>query len=81
MDSKKCAFGVLVGKIVGFIISEIGIEANPGKSKGSSRYGKPYNYKGGLEANWLHNNPEKICFQLCIKLPLVLQVLEVNQRL
>ena len=62
MESKKCAFGELAGKIMGFTINEIGIEVNPGKSDGSSGYGKPHNYKGGLETNWLHDNPGKIYF-------------------
>ena len=31
LNLEKCVFGVLVGKLLGFIISERGIEANPEK--------------------------------------------------
>ena len=33
LNSTKCAFGVLVGKFLGFIVNSQGIEANPDKIK------------------------------------------------
>ena len=33
LNPKKCVFGVLAGKILGFIVSERGIEVNRGKIK------------------------------------------------
>jgi hypothetical protein len=33
LNPEKCVFGVLVGKLLGFIISHRGIEANPKKMK------------------------------------------------
>ena len=32
LNPKKCVFGVLKGKLLGYIVSERGIEANPKKS-------------------------------------------------
>ena len=33
LNPKKCVFGVLKGKLLGYIVSECGIEANPKKSR------------------------------------------------
>ena len=36
LDSKKCVFGVPSGKLLGFIVSNRGIEANPAKIRALS---------------------------------------------
>ena len=46
MNPKKCVFGVPKGKLLGFIISEHGIEANTKKITAISNMGPIRNVKG-----------------------------------
>ena len=46
MNPKKCVFGVLKGKLLGYIVSEHGIEANPKKTMAISNMGPIRNIKG-----------------------------------
>ena len=46
MNPKKCVFEVLKGKLLGYIISERGIEANPKKITANSNMGPIRNVKG-----------------------------------
>ena len=46
MNPKKCVFGVLKGKLLGYIVSEHGIEANPDKITALSNMGPIHNVKG-----------------------------------
>ena len=46
MNPKKCVFGVLNGKLLGYIVSECGIEANPEKIMAISNMGPIRNVKG-----------------------------------
>ena len=46
LNSKKCVFGVLKGKLLGYIVSERGIEANPKKITAISNMGPIRNVKG-----------------------------------
>ena len=41
LNPEKCVFGVPAGKLLGFLISERGIEANPEKIKAIERMSKP----------------------------------------
>ena len=41
MNPGKCVFGVPAGKLLGFIVSERGIEANPEKIKAIHNLQKP----------------------------------------
>ena len=41
LNLEKCVFGVPAGKLLGFLISERGIEANPEKIKAIERMRKP----------------------------------------
>ena len=41
LNPAKCAFGVLAGKLLGFLVSERGIEANPEKIKAITSLAKP----------------------------------------
>src|SRR3954471_19138995 len=41
LNPAKCVFGVPVGKLLGFLVSERGIEANPEKIKAITSLGKP----------------------------------------
>ena len=45
-DLKKCVFGVLKGKLLGYVVSERGIEANPEKIMAISNMGPIRNVKG-----------------------------------
>ena len=46
MNPKKCVFGVPKGKMLGYIVSEHGIEANPEKITAISNMGPIRNVKG-----------------------------------
>ena len=46
LNPKKCVFGLLRGMLLGFIISECGIEANPKKISAIMRMGPIQNIKG-----------------------------------
>ena len=46
LNPKKCVFGVLKGKLLGYIMSERGIEANPKKIMAISNMGPIRNVKG-----------------------------------
>ena len=46
LNPKKCVFGVPKGKLLGYIISEHGIEANPKKIAAISNMGPIHNVKG-----------------------------------
>jgi hypothetical protein len=41
LNPEKCVFGVPAGKLLGFLVSERGIEANPEKIKAIERMRKP----------------------------------------
>ena len=43
INPTKCIFGVPVGKLLGFLVSEHGIEANPDKIEAITSLGKPTN--------------------------------------
>ena len=46
LNPEKCVFGVLKGKLLGYIVSERGIEANPEKITSISNMGPICNIKG-----------------------------------
>ena len=46
LNPKKCVFGVLKGKLLGYIVSERGIEANPEKDHGHLQHG-PHTQRQG----------------------------------
>ena len=46
LNPKKCVFGVSKGKLLGYIVSERGIEANPEKITTISNMGPIRNIKG-----------------------------------
>ena len=46
MNPKKCVFGVSKGKLLGYIVSKCGIEANPEKIIAISNMGPIRNVKG-----------------------------------
>ena len=46
LNPKKCVFGVPKGKLLGYIVSECGIEANPEKITAISNMGPIRNIKG-----------------------------------
>ena len=47
LNPEKCVFGVPRGMLLGFIVSERGIEANPEKISAITRMGTIQNIKGG----------------------------------
>src|SRR3954470_5218031 len=46
LNPKKCAFGVPVGKLLGYLVSARGIEANPEKVQAIARMQEPIDVKG-----------------------------------
>ena len=46
MNPKKCVFGVPKGKLLGYIMSECGIKANPKKIVAISNIGPIHDVKG-----------------------------------
>ena len=46
LNPKKCVFGILKGKLLGYIVSERGITANPQKIMAISNIGPIRNIKG-----------------------------------
>ena len=46
LNPEKCVFGVLRGMLLGFIVSERGIEANPNKILAITKMGPIQNVKG-----------------------------------
>src|SRR3954464_2794327 len=46
LNPKKCAFGVPAGKLLGYMVSARGIEANPEKVQAITRMQEPTNVKG-----------------------------------
>ena len=45
LNSNKCAFGVIAGKFLGFMVSQSGIEANPDKIRAIVEMAPPKNIK------------------------------------
>jgi hypothetical protein len=45
LDPTKCAFGIPSGKLLGFLVSHRGIEANPDKVKAIEEMHPPHNLK------------------------------------
>ena len=45
LNLSKCAFGVSLGKFIGFMVSQRGIEANPDKIQAILRMEPPKNVK------------------------------------
>src|SRR3954464_827504 len=46
LNPKKCVFGVPAGKLLGYMVSARGIEANPEKVQAIARMQEPTNIKG-----------------------------------
>src|SRR4051812_16529683 len=46
LNPKKCVFGVLAGKLLGYMVSARGIEANPEKDQASAKMQEPTDIKG-----------------------------------
>src|SRR3954463_7960419 len=46
LNPKKCAFGVLAGKLLGYMVSARGIEANPEKVQAIAKMQEPTDVKG-----------------------------------
>ena len=50
LNPKKCVFGVPAGKLLGFIISNRGIEANPAKIRALSQFVITHKCRGSFVA-------------------------------
>ena len=63
LNPTKCVFGVPAGKLLGFIVSQWGIEANPEKISAITSMLIPHNYQRCLEQLMLPNswNIEHLC--------------------
>jgi len=62
LNPTKCIFGIPSGKLLGFIISNRGIEANPQKGAPSLKWGLPSTSRT-LETHRLHSNTKQFHFK------------------
>ena len=58
LNPEKCVFGVPAGKLLGFIVSNRGIEANPAKIRALSQLATPTGLKGGPKTSWVRGSFE-----------------------
>ena len=49
LNPGKCAFGMTAGKFLGFMVSQRGIEANPGQNPSHNRDGPPEKCEGSTK--------------------------------
>ena len=61
LNPTKCAFGVSIGKFLGFIVNSRGIEANPDKIKVVLDMQPPSNTKEIQPFNWKNSCFEPLC--------------------
>jgi hypothetical protein len=57
LNPAKCAFGVPSGKLLGFLVSHRGIEANPDKVKAIEEMHLPWQSQGNAVPRGVHGGP------------------------
>lgn len=62
LNPLKCAFGVLAGQLLGYLISARGIEANPEKIEAIRQMEKPTNIKGDSSEGWARKRSRSISY-------------------
>jgi hypothetical protein len=60
LNLEKCVFGVPAGKLLRFIVSHQGIEANLEKNRGHHENGSAAITEKGTEAYWMHGSPKQV---------------------
>ena len=73
LNLEKCVFGVRRGKLLGCMIIERGIEANPEKIEAIRRMKPPTTRKGGAEVNRQVGFAEQIHLKVSREVPPILQ--------
>ena len=63
LNPTKCVFGVPSEKLLGFIVSHRGIEANPEKINAIINMEAPASIKECSEAHWMHGCPKQISIE------------------
>ena len=58
LNPKKCIFGVISGKFLGYLVSQRGIEANPGKVKAIQEISSPRCIRDVLDLHSLDLSPQ-----------------------
>jgi hypothetical protein len=76
LNPEKCVFGVPAGKMLRFIVSHRGIEANPEKDRGYHENGSTTITEESTKTYWMHGSPKQIHIKAGRKRPTVLQVAE-----
>jgi hypothetical protein len=61
LNPLKCVFGVPAGKLLGFIVSNRGIEVNPGKNQGNFVHKKANLSQRCATAHWLCRSNQQVC--------------------
>ena len=60
MNPEKCVFGIPAGKLLGFIVSGRGIEANPAKIRALSQLDIPKDLKKNTKIDWMRGGPKPL---------------------
>jgi hypothetical protein len=74
LNPEKCVFGVPAGKLLGFIVSHRGIEANPEKDRGYHENGGTAITEESTKTYWMHGSFKQVHIEVGRKRPTVLQV-------
>jgi hypothetical protein len=72
LNPEKCVFGVPAGKLLGFIVSHRGIEANPEKNRGYHEDGSTTITKESAKAYWVHDSFKQVHIKVRRKRPTIL---------
>jgi hypothetical protein len=73
LNPEKCVFEVPAGKLLGFIVSHQGIEANPDKIEAIMKMEAPRSQKEGSTTYRMYGSPEQIHIQVGRKRFTILQ--------
>jgi hypothetical protein len=65
LNPKKCVFGVRQGKILGYLVSHCGIEANPTKNSGHHQHDASAVRKRRPAPDGQVGRPQQIHLQIC----------------
>jgi hypothetical protein len=78
LNPEKCVFGVPAGKLLGFIVSHRGIEANP--VRGYHENGGTTITEESTKTYWMHGSPKQVHIKVGRKRPTVLQVAQEGRQ-
>jgi hypothetical protein len=76
LNPEKCVFGVSAGKLLGFLVSHWGIEANPDKIRAIEAMGPPCTSQGRAETDGVSRSPQPLHLEAGREGPPLLQANE-----